>query len=110
MRKDDHLSDPEVRAQAEAARADSNRRRREAINTTGRARARREPGDARNPADSIASHCCECITGFGDDVGGHGSVHAAIEACTSPLCHLWPWRDGGFHADDVLNERERGEH
>jgi hypothetical protein len=62
----------------------------------GRAKNRREPGELRTRSDAIQSFCSECITGYGLDCGGAGSVKAAIKCCTSTKCHLWPWRLGAL--------------
>ena len=106
MSKISNFDDPKLKAQARATRKKNDDLKREAINQTGRARARREPGDARNVLDSIASFCSACITAYGLDTAGDGSVKAAIEACTAPPCHLYPWRGGTFHAEEVLEERK----
>jgi hypothetical protein len=82
------------REKAEAARKESMEKRRQAINAKGRARDRRKAGEVRNQRDSIISLCTECITGYGLDVGGAGSVAEAINRCTAPECHLYPWRNG----------------
>ena len=63
-------------------------------NFTGRAENRRRPGELRSRKDAIRSFCSECITGYGDDVGGNGSILGAIRACAAWECHLWPWRLG----------------
>ena len=77
------------RKSAEARKAAS-----DAINAKGRATDRRKPGEIRNRRDSITSFCSECITSYGLDVGGYGSVLNAIRMCTSTECHLYPWRTG----------------
>ena len=81
-------------AQAEAAR-----KRADAINAKGRATDRRKLGEIRNRKDSITSFCSECITSYGLDVGGYGSVLNAIRMCTSTECHLYPWRTGKIEVD-----------
>ena len=65
----------------------------------GRARDRREPGEIRSRKDAVMSFCSECITAYGLDCGGHGGVAAAIRACPSTKCHLWPWRNGPIEID-----------
>ena len=100
-----HLTDPIVQQMAREASKLALKRKKEMINKTGRARDRRLPGDCRNLQDSLASFCSECITGYGDDVGGAGSVFIAVELCKSKECHFWPWRNGKAHPEDVIGER-----
>lgn len=76
------------------AATEAKRRKAAAITASGRALDRRQQGEIRSPQDSITSFCSECITGYGLDVGGHGSVLNAIRECTSKECHLYPWRTG----------------
>jgi hypothetical protein len=76
------------------ASIEASKKRKERINARGRARDRRKAGEVRSPQDSIISFCTECITGYGLDVGGAGSVAEAINRCTAPECHLYPWRNG----------------
>ena len=91
----DDLDMEEVhRKSAEARKAAS-----DAINTKGRATDRRKPGEIRTRKDSITSFCSECITSYGLDVGGYGSVLNAIRMCTSTECHLYPWRTGNLDTD-----------
>ena len=82
-----------------AAVAEAAKKRAEAINTKGRATDRRQDGEVRNRRDSITSFCSECITSYGLDVGGYGSVLNAIRMCTSTECHLYPWRTGKLDTD-----------
>ena len=83
------------RKSAEARKAAS-----DAINAKGRATDRRKPGEIRTRKDSIASFCSECITSYGLDTGGYGSVLNAIRMCTSTECHLYPWRTGKLEVDN----------
>ena len=86
----------------DAAREASNRSRRmraDAITAKGRATDRRR-GENRAPQDAITSFCSECITMYGLDVGGDGSVLGAITACSCQECHLWPWRRGRMMFDE----------
>ena len=99
------FTDPEIKEKALKARKEASKARNGFVNKTGRARDRRMSGDVRNYKDSIASFCSECITGYGDDTGGAGSVFRAVEACTADKCHLWPWRNGKAHPEDVIAER-----
>ena len=82
------------RKSAEARKAAS-----DAINAKGRATDRRKPGEIRTRKDSITSFCSECITSYGLDTGGYGSVLNAIRMCTSTNCHLYPWRTGKLEVD-----------
>ena len=88
--------DTEARARAIA---DSKRKKSAAITARGRATDRRR-GENRNPQDAITSFCSECITMYGLDVGGNGSVLGAITACSCQECHLWPWRRGRMMFDE----------
>ena len=72
----------------------------EAINAKGRATDRRKPGEIRTRKDSITSFCSECITSYGDDIGGYGSILNAIRMCTATECHLYPWRTGKLEVDN----------
>ena len=84
-----------VDKEAAAKKSQETRKRRRAlINAKGRARDRRRADEIRSPRDSIISFCTECITAYGLDVGGAGSVAEAINRCTAPECHLYPWRNG----------------
>lgn len=100
------LTDPEIQQKALEARKEALLAKKEMVNKNGRAKDRRLPGEARNISDSVASFCSECITGYGDDTGGAGSVFRAIEACNSKECHLFPWRGGSAHPFDVIRERK----
>ena len=82
-------------AQAEAAR-----KRTEAVNMKGRATDRRKTGEIRNRKDSITSFCSECITSYGLDTGGYGTILNAIRMCTATECHLYPWRTGKLEVDN----------
>ena len=75
-------------------------RKKAAVNTVGRAKDRRVSGECRSRGDAITSFCSECITSYGLDVGGHGSILDAITACECQECHLWPWRRGKLVFDD----------
>ena len=77
------------------------KRRSEAVNARGRATDRRQDGEVRSRKDSITSFCSECITSYGDDVGGHGSIKNAIRHCPATECHLWPWRLGTLDLDGL---------
>ena len=85
---------------AHVAREASKELRTSAINAKGRAKDRRVPGECRTRKDAIQSFCSECITSYGLDNGGHGSILAAIVACECQECHLWPWRRGKLVFDD----------
>jgi hypothetical protein len=89
----------------EAARLSSEARKRasDAITHKGRAKDRRQPGECRRPQDAITSFCSECITMYGLDTGGHGSILNAIRGCTAKECHLWPWRTGKLVVDEEGN-------
>lgn len=88
------IGDQLLSEKAQAARLAAVKKRSAAINTKGRAKDRRSSGEVRNRRDSIMSFCSECITAYGLDVGGNGSVAAAVRACPSVECHLYPWRNG----------------
>ena len=81
------------------ARKEALKKTAEAINAKGRATDRRQDGEVRNRRDSITSFCSECITSYGLDTGGYGSVLNSIRMCTSPECHLYPWRTGKLQED-----------
>ena len=87
------------RKKAAEARKEALKRITEAINAKGTASDRRKPGEVRTRKDSIRSFCSECITSYGLDVGGYGSVLNAIRMCTSTECHLYPWRTGNLDTD-----------
>ena len=89
--------DTEARAEAIA---EAKRRKAASITHTGRAKDRRQPGECRRPQDAITSFCSECITMYGLDTGGHGSILNAIRECTAKECHLWPWRTGKLVVDE----------
>ena len=82
------------RDKAAKALQEARKRHSNAVNTKGRAGDRRKPGEIRNRGDSIKSFCSECITSYGLDTGGAGGTQAAIRACASTECHLYPWRLG----------------
>jgi hypothetical protein len=84
------------------ALARSQRMRSAAITAKGRATDRRND-ENRPPQDAITSFCSECITGYGLDIGGHGSLLAAVVACPATECHLWPWRRGRMVFDEEGN-------
>ena len=84
---------------AAEARLIAAKERSAAINTKGRATDRRKAGDIRNRRDSITSFCSECITSYGDDISGYGSILNAIRMCTATECHLYPWRTGKLDID-----------
>ena len=88
----------DVKARAEAI-AEAKRKKSAAITAKGRATDRRS-GETRSPQDAITSFCSECITSYGLDVAGHGSVLGAITACDTLECHLWPWRRGRLVFDE----------
>lgn len=78
---------------------EAKKRNAEAVTIKGRATDRRKPGEVRSPKDAITSFCSECITMYGLDVGGTGSVLNAIKACDCQECHLWPWRTGKLEVE-----------
>ena len=80
--------------------------RREMVNVKTVATGRRRSGDVRPIRVSVASFCSECSTGYGLDCGGFQTKKQAIEACTSRKCHLWPWRGGRDHPEEIKKERE----
>ena len=84
---------------AAKARKAAAKKRAETINASGRATDRRKPDEVRNTGDSITSFCSECITSYGLDTGGYGSVLNAIRMCTATECHLYPWRTGKLEID-----------
>ena len=83
-----------------AARAEAAKITSEAVNTKGRATDRRKTGEIRNRKDSITSFCSECITSYGLDTGGYGTILNAIRMCTATECHLYPWRTGKLEVDN----------
>ena len=88
--------DPELRGKRIS---DAKKKKADAITAKGRATDRRR-GENRTPQDAITSFCSECITMYGLDVGGNGSVLGAITACSCQECHLWPWRRGRMMFDE----------
>ena len=84
---------------ATKARLEAAGKRKEMINASSRATDRRKPDEVRNAGDSITSFCSECITSYGLDTGGYGSVLNAIRMCTTTECHLYPWRTGKLEID-----------
>jgi len=81
------------------ARKEAIKKAAEIINVKGRATDRRKAGEVRNRRDSITSFCSECITSYGDDIGGYGTILNAIRMCTATECHLYPWRTGKLETD-----------
>lgn len=100
-----HLTSEAARKARDEARLKANALRREAVNTKGRASDRRKPGECRNQPDSIASFCAECM-GYETDPG-QGTMAHIIETCVATECHLYPWRGGKLHAEEVLEERRQ---
>lgn len=88
----DELVEKRVKAQKRASAA---------INTKGRATDRRQRGEIRSRRDAIISFCTECMTSYGDDNGGCGTIAAAIRDCCAPECHLYPWRCGPLDVEAI---------
>ena len=84
----------ESRAKATETRS----RRSKLFNTSSPARDRRDVGEVRKLSDAVAAFCAECC---GFDAAGCCSLHAAIEDCQGPKCHLYLWRNGKFHDDEA---------